>query len=306
MGRVIKQRLPEVYPAPAVTWPLASVLRREGHARISENLYRQHVSADPKDSVGLRASAELWVTQPVDEMPRQLGYCTWATVRPHLDGVLGDECWREAREILLSPGDAPAQTSAADPIIEDRTSYPSVMLSHDDQFLYIAATLPRSANRPQFRPGKSSLSSGRDTARVGGEQFGGQSSTSSNAPAVQFEGRTHDANLSGFDRLKISLDTDRDYSTAYEIEIDERGQVRESCWEDSTWNPQMWVHVDSEPTRWRIEMAIPFSELGPQVPQRETAWAVSVTRTVPGIEWQAWPPSAVNNHPESKALVQFR
>jgi photosystem II stability/assembly factor-like uncharacterized protein len=280
MGQVIRQRLPEVYPAPAVTWPLASAIRREGHARVSENLYRKHVSADPNDEVGLRASAELWVTQPVDEMPPHLGYCTWATVRPHLDGVLGDECWLEAREILLARGDSSSEQSVSDPIIENRAAYPSVMLSHDDQFLYIAATLPRHPASQQSRR--------------------------NSPPAIQFEGRTHDADLAGFDRLKISLDTDRDYSTAYEIEIDERGLVRESCWEDSTWNPQMWVHVDSEPTRWRIEMAIPFTELGPVAPQRETAWAVSVTRTIPGIEWQAWPPSAVDNHQESKGLVQFR
>ena len=68
----------------------------------------------------------------------------------------------------------------------------------------------------------------------------------------------------------------------------------------------MWVHVDSEPTRWRIEMAIPFSELGPQSPKRQSAWAISLTRTIPATEWQAWPPSAVDKHPESKGLVQFR
>ena len=277
MGQVIRQRLPEVYPAPTVTWPLASAIRREGHARVSENLYRKHVNADPSDQAGQRASAELWVTQPVDEMPKDLGYCTWATVRPHLDGVLGDECWVEARELLLSPGDAPSQRSNTDPIIENKAAYPSVMLSHDDQFLYIAATLPR-----------------QQKSRVRAQ------------PVVQFEGRTHDADLSGFDRLKISLDTDRDYSTAYEIEIDERGHVRESCWEDSTWNPEMWVHVDSEPTRWRIEMAIPFSELGPTAPKRQSTWAVSIVRTIPAKGWQAWPKSAVDGHAESKGLVQFR
>jgi photosystem II stability/assembly factor-like uncharacterized protein len=306
MGQVIRQRLPEVYPAPAVTWPLASVIRREGHARVSENLYRKHVSADPNDQVGLRASAELWVTQPVDEMPPQLGYCTWATVRPNLDGVLGDECWVEAREILLSSGDSSSQQSESDPIINNRASYPSVMLSHDDQFLYIAATLPRSTSRPLFNPDKSPLPLRGERVRVRGAQNSLTPSATNNQPTVQFEGRTHDADLTGFDRLKISLDTDRDYSTAYEIEIDERGQVRESCWEDSTWNPEMWVHVDSEPTRWRIEMAIPFSELGPQSPKRQSAWAISLTRTIPATEWQAWPPSAVDKLPESKGLVQFR
>jgi hypothetical protein len=291
MGQVIRQRLPEVYPAPAVTWPLASVIRREGHARISESILRKHVSADPADQVGLRASAELWVTQPVDEMPKNLGYCTWATIRPRLDGVLGDECWVEARELLLSPGDRSSQQLNADPIIVNKAAYPSVMLSHDDQFLYIAATLPRDS-KSKF------------LSRVEAER--GNLSSANTQPTVQFEGRTHDADLTGFDRLEISLDTDRDYSTAYEIEIDERGQVRESCWEDTTWNPEMWVHVDSEPTRWRIEMAIPFNALGPSAPKRQAAWAVSIVRTIPATGWQAWPKSAVDGHGESKGLVQFR
>jgi hypothetical protein len=298
MGQVIRQRLPEVYPAPAVTWPLASAIRREGHARISENLYRKHVSADPSNQAGQLASAELWVTQPVDEMPSQLGYCTWATVRPQLDGVLGDECWAEAREILLSPGEDASQQSNADPIIENRAAYPSVILSHDEQFLYIAATLPRSTNRQK----KFSL----PLVRARGAQDQLASPAAYTPPAVQFEGRTHDADLSGFDRLKISLDTDRDYSTAYEIEIDERGLVRESCWEDSTWNPEMWVYVDSEPTRWRIELAIPFNALGPNTPKRQSAWAVSIVRSIPATGWQAWPGSAVDGYPESKGLLQFR
>ena len=298
MGQVIRQRLPEVYPAPAVTWPLASAIRREGHARISENLYRKHVSVDPSDQAGQLAAAELWVTQPVDEMPSQLGYCTWATVRPHLDGVLGDECWAEAREILLSPGKSPSQQSNAAPIIENKASYPSVMLSHDDQFLYIAATLPRSINQRNKFP--------LPLVRARGAQDQLTSPEAYTPPAVQFEGRTHDADLSGFDRLKISLDTDRDYSTAYEIEIDERGLVRESCWEDSTWNPEMWLHVDSEPARWRIELAIPFNVLGPNAPKRQSAWAVSIVRSIPAMGWQAWPRSAVDGHTESKGLVLFR
>lgn len=302
MGQVIRQRLPEVYPAPAVTWPLASAIRREGHARVSENLYRKHVSADPSDLAGQRASSELWVTQPVDEMPKNLSFCAWATVRPHLDGVLGDECWLEAREILLSPGNGSAQQTNADPVIENKAAYPSVMLTHDDQFLYIAATLPRSAKRRI----KSPLPLGVERVRESDALNFTSPTAATNAPLVEFEGRTHDADLRGFDRLKISLDTDRDYSTAYEIEIDERGQVRESCWEDLTWNPEMWVYVDSEPTRWRIEMAIPFSELGPHAPKRQSAWAISLIRTIPATEWQAWPKSAVDNRPESKGLVQFR
>jgi hypothetical protein len=41
--------------------------------------------------------------------------------------------------------------------------------------------------------------------------------------------RTFDADHTGFDRLTIFLDTDRDYQVGYEITIDERGEVSESA-----------------------------------------------------------------------------
>lgn len=283
MGKLIRRRLPEVYPAPEVAWPLASVLRRSGHARISESIYRQHTSLDSEDPLGRIANGEIWLAQPVDEMPSHVSACTWATIRPTLDGVLGDECWLEAREIRLT---SQGNTESGQ---EDRSStglrdsYPSVMLAHDEKFLYLAASLPR-------------------TKVEGGES----SSRNHSPPPVQFEGRTHDADLTGFDRLKIQLDTDRDYATAYEIEIDERGQVRESCWEDSTWNPQMWVYVDSADDRWRIELAIPFSELEPAAPRRHSAWGVSISRTIPHTERQRWPATPETAVNVSSGILQFR
>ena len=94
------------------------------------------------------------------------------------------------------------------------------MLSHDDQFLYIAATLPRSTTRPQFSPDKTPRLPG--GARVRGDQNSFAGRSANNQPVVQFEGRTHDADLSGFDRLKICLDTDNSDSSEDSLNSEEQ------------------------------------------------------------------------------------
>ena len=53
--------------------------------------------------------------------------------------------------------------------------------------------------------------------------------------------------LAPFDRVCLLLDVDRDYSTYYHLQIDQRGCTREDCWGDVTWNPKWYVAVHSEP-----------------------------------------------------------
>lgn len=267
MARVISRKIPGAWQTQEVLWPVASVLRREGHGQVADSIYRKHVTTDLNDPVSRLASGELFMTQPVDEAPTHIGFCTWATIRPHLDGVLGDECWRDAREFRLTTG-----RDDEDPLT---TSYPFVMTAWDDQFLYFAASFPREPGAPSDSP--------------------------------QYDGRTHDADLSGFDRVTFRIDTDRDYATSYEITIDQRGHVAESCWEDTTWNPKMAVAVDGDESRWRLEMAIPFGELASRAPARKSSWALSIGRTIPNTGRQSWiHPHAGKSTPVSFGLIRFQ
>ena len=75
------------------------------------------------------------------------------------------------------------------------------------------------------------------------------------------KGRTHDADLSRHDRVSICLDVDRDYTTWYEFQVDQRGLSTESCWDDRRWNPTWYVATGTEDSHWRIEAAIPWTEL---------------------------------------------
>jgi hypothetical protein len=45
--------------------------------------------------------------------------------------------------------------------------------------------------------------------------------------------RKRDADLRAFDRVSILLDLDRDYSTCFHLQVDQRGCVREDCWESA-------------------------------------------------------------------------
>ncbi|MBI1310396.1 hypothetical protein GC176_03745 [bacterium] len=269
LARVIQKRLPEAYLIPEVRWPIASVLRRQGQYPVADALYRKFVSVDRNDPAGRIAGGEIWLAQPADQMPPHLQNCSMATVRPYLDGVLGDDCWQEATELRLVDGGGVEADSDA-----GRESA-IVFLSYDDLFLYFAASVPRQRNTEGIEP--------------------------------KLEGRRHDADHSGFDRISLWLDIDRDYATSYRITIDQRGQVSESCWENTGWNPKLHVAVAADAARWRVEMAIPFAELAPRAARPRDAWAVRVTRTMPHVGWQSWiPPFSGAENSESFGIVQFR
>jgi hypothetical protein len=94
--------------------------------------------------------------------------------------------------------------------------------------------------------------------------------------------------LSRHDWLGIALDIDRDYTTWYECRVDQRGWTSDRCWDNDGWDPQWYVAADGDDARWRVEAAIPWSELSPQPPRANEAWAIGLVRTVPAIAQEGW------------------
>lgn len=268
LTRVIRQRHGQLFATPQVQLPLASALRRAGNHQLSDSLIRKLVQTTSNANSPLNelAAGELWLAQPTPDAPQVFGTCQLTNTRPMLDGVLGDECWQGAKEMRL--------TSTDDALAEFNGSYPFILMSGDDQFLYVAASLPRSPDGSQDGP--------------------------------QYKGRQHDADLTGFDRLAINLDVNRDYATSYTIQIDQRGHVSESCWEDSTWNPKLFVAVAGDAEHWRLEVAIPVAELVSAPPRRGTAWAVSFVRTMPCVGQESWPAARPESTLQRAGLVQFK
>ena len=130
------------------------------------------------------------------------------------------------------------------------------MFAYDDEFLYVAALVKPVGERP--------------------------------VALTETADRDYDADLRGYDRLSFALDTDRDYVTWYELEVDERGQTSDRCWEDSRWNPQWYVAREVNADRWQIEVAIPWSELAASTPNPRDVWAISVVRTIPYEGYHGW------------------
>jgi len=119
--------------------------------------------------------------------------------------------------------------------------------------------------------------------------------------------RQRDADLDAFDRVSILLDVDRDYSTCYHLEVDQRGCVRDSCWGDRSWNPRWFVAVHSTDDAWQIEAAIPLGELSSERIGQQTAWAFNVVRVMPGRGVQGWSlPADVRPRLEGMSLLMFQ
>ncbi len=281
LAQRLRERSPELADQPSVQFPLAAMLRQRGSPDLSAAIYRrfgQSVVATPWQRVAQR---ELWLQTPIGEQPEDWLRSVPTRTKPHLDGVLTDDCWQSARHLVLHDSDPTAsgrgqapqnselaeegvrvQESRRSPILNSAMPDPSrafVMLAHDERYLYVAASLPRHPDLPEAEPMR--------------------------------DGRTHDADLTGFDRVTLLVDIDRDYAVSDVFEIDERGCTRESCGSDFTWNPKWFVATSSDLSRWTFEAAIPLSEIAPPELRRGCVWSIGIVRTLPAISVSGWPAS---------------
>jgi photosystem II stability/assembly factor-like uncharacterized protein len=118
--------------------------------------------------------------------------------------------------------------------------------------------------------------------------------------------RPQDADLRPYDRISLLIDLDRDYSTYFQLQVDQRGCVCDDCWGDRTWNPRWFVAVRSDRDGWQIEAAIPLVELTSDKVTVGRTWACNVVRVLPGRGVQAWSlPADVQPRPEGMGLLMF-
>ncbi len=99
--------------------------------------------------------------------------------------------------------------------------------------------------------------------------------------------RQHDQDLRPYDRVSLILDLDRDYATAFHLQVDQRGCVADDCWGDRAWNPRWFVARHHDDTSWTVELAIPLEGLTGEGIHQGTIWACNVVRTTPGVGVQA-------------------
>ena len=229
----------------------AALERRRGRYQTSDAVYQEFaiLGEGPWQSA---ARGEVWALGSPAQSPKPVLRCHRTPDPPHLDGLLGDPIWQEADEVRLRRGD---EAVVEDGFIGSRelttpaarnTPHAIVMLAYDDEYLYLAASVPRRADLP--------------------------------TDPTEYPGRTHDADLVGFDQLSLQIDTDRDYATFYQFEVDSRAQTRDVCWTDQRYNPKWHVASDADDRRWTIEAAIPLEELVAATPQPLEIWAIGISR----------------------------
>jgi hypothetical protein len=281
LAKRLRELSPEQADQPSVQFPLAAMLRQRGSPDLAGAIYRrfeQSVATTPWRRVARR---EIWLQRPITEQPDEWFRSLPTRTKPHLDGDLSDVCWQTAKRLELREADSDSQQQVERALAEEETDSEApapkskksramltgdedagvqktfAMITHDDRYLYFAASLPRHREMADVEPAR--------------------------------DGRTHDADLNGFDRVSLFVDIDRDYSLSDLFEIDQRGCTRESCGGDLRWNPKWFVITNSTADRWTLEAAIPLSELAPPELRRGTTWAIGVVRTLPAISAAGWP-----------------
>jgi hypothetical protein len=278
---------PHVFQEPHVQFTYAALLRQRAQYQPADEIYRRFFGVGQGEPWQRSARGEVWLNAPLSISPKPVLRCKRAKTPPMLDGLLADECWQGTTEITLGNGDEPPQDEfvgtrgmpaeqrrSRDIVRSGGEPRPIVMLTYDDRFLYFAASVPRVADLPQDKP--------------------------------EYPGRSHDADLSGYDQLSLQIDVDRDYATCYRLDVDSRGQTRDACWIDQQWNPKWYVAADADAGKWTVEAAIPLEELAPTPFAPGTAWAVGIVRTMPTVGVQSWThPAGAVPRPETFGLLRF-
>lgn len=274
----LREAHPQIFEKPEIQFVTAALYRRRNEHKKADEIYANFLKTLSDDPWNIAARGEAYLLRPGAQSPKPVIPCRTTRTPPILDGVLSDDCWRQATEIRLGDqnssetfiGVSTQQQGVGSTLGEQ----PVVFLAHDDKYLYLAASVPIHPELPTDPPERA--------------------------------GRQHDTDLDRFDRISFQLDVDRDYGSYYRFEIDQRGQTRESCWENVGYNPNWFCITLREGSAWRLECAIPLEELLPPERMVGTSWGVGITRILPGIGSQSWTPAgATIPQPALFGLMRF-
>lgn len=269
IARTMERRLPDLFAAPQVRFPLAVAWRNAAMPQQADRFYNQWLRQSTDEAWKACAAAELWLNDPRAIAPKPVLICTAAAGKPLLDGRLDDELWRRTRPARIT-----------DHLRHDDSLAATAYLAYDAEYFYVAVRCPR-IPRADSPPAESTLGEPRSP-------------------------RPRDPDLSRRDRFVLLLDLDRDYATYYRFEIDDRGWAAEDCWGDRTWNPRWFVAAEGDAQYWTAEVAIPLRELTDRLPESRAVWAVGMQRVIPWAGLQSWSaPARVEVAPEGFGLLIF-
>ena len=91
--------------------------------------------------------------------------------------------------------------------------------------------------------------------------------------------RKRDDNLAGFDRVSVRVDVDHDYSSCFELTVDQRGHCNDAVWRDpqtrdESFDPKWFIASHRDGKFWTVEAAIPLREFSDYGLVKGSAWIV--------------------------------
>lgn len=127
MAMFLQKSYPETFHSPEIQFPLFNLLQ---HA--PKSVKRQFQQAEAANVLSLSEMMLSSTSSGADCLP--------TSEKPHLDGLLSDECWIQAKEIKLT---------APDEINVSLENYPFVLTTHDEDYFYLAASFPKHPKAPE-------------------------------------------------------------------------------------------------------------------------------------------------------------
>jgi photosystem II stability/assembly factor-like uncharacterized protein len=165
---------------------------------------------------------ELYFEQKMYDKTRRLGLASFAPEPPRLDGILDEKSWEQATPLPLQIGDT-SQRLDEPPRTDKRPTDVRLRFMHDDAYVYL----------------------------------GIECSSSGQTLPPPSESRQYDALLGSLDHVKVWIDTDRDYSTAYQFAVAANGETYDRCHDFVDFNPKWYVQVAQRSDQsWTAEIAI--------------------------------------------------
>jgi tetratricopeptide (TPR) repeat protein len=297
LGKEIERSNPELYSEHAFRFPLAAVERQKTTRQQTEPYYLAASRSARRDAWSQCALGEIALEDRKEKMPKPSFVCVRAQEKPMLDGVLDEEAWRKTKPVSL------VSTQ------RDDDQWPAVAaLTFDEEYLYVAVTCKKKG-RGENNEGSGERGEGRENAQElgnGGQGTGMKESNGDAEEKPKKQPRPRDSDLSMHDRVDLLIDIDRDYATYYRFTVDQRGWTAESCFGDSSWNPDWYVASREDDETWTVEFAIPLEQIVEKLPQPREVWAIGIQRTSPGVGFQSWTtPASTEIRPEGFGYLIF-
>ncbi|MCF0234682.1 MAG: hypothetical protein HUK22_06860, partial [Thermoguttaceae bacterium] len=288
LAEALRDAAPDAFMSPEIRFPYAAVQMATGDYQGAMRFYlnRSQAAGGSAGSGGgeddvwaVRAAAEYWLHAPEGDVGRHktpycplcVALCRRTSQRPYLDGVIEPDVWDAAARLDLSTPlpDAPSREMTAEEVARaqwraenKQYSQPlgtDVYFLADSEYLYVGAKC----------------------RKVQGFNY-----TTKEEPSET--PRPRDARLTAQDRLELAIDVDGDYATACKFVVDYRGWLADSLWNDSSWNPQVFVARSEDESYWTIEAAIPLDAFCLNKPRPGTIWRLAARRVTPGVGVECW------------------